>query len=70
MDAVLSLLWRDEIDGMLADLLGTIPKPRATKKKTIRSELPEGVDLATLHAASLNRLRNRNDWRGVPVHCA
>ncbi|SOF01740.1 hypothetical protein SAMN05446635_9847 [Burkholderia sp. OK233] len=69
MDAVLSLLWRDEIDGMLADLLGTIPKPRATKK-TIRSELLEGVDLATLHAASLNRLRNRNDWRGVPVHCA
>ncbi len=69
MDAVLSLLWRDEIDGMLSDLLGTAPKPRATKKM-IRSELLEGVDFATLHAASLDKLRNRDDWRGEPVHHA
>jgi hypothetical protein len=67
MDAVLSLLWRDEIDAMLADLLGTAPKPRATKKM-IRSELLEGVERSALHSASLNKLRNRNDWRGVPVH--
>lgn len=67
MDALLSLLWRDEIDALLTNLLGTPPKPRATKK-TIRAELLAQIDLSVLHSASLNKLRDRSDWRGVPVH--
>jgi hypothetical protein len=67
MDAFLSLLWRDEIDALLADLLGASPRPRATKK-TIRAELLARIELPILHRASLNKLRNRSDWRSVPVH--
>lgn len=67
LDAVLSLLWRDEIDGLLVDLLGTIPKPRATKK-SIRAELLARVEAPVLRNASLNKLRHRSEWRGVPIH--
>jgi len=67
MDAFLSLLWREEVDALLTDLLGTTPKPKATKK-SIRAELLAQVAFPILHCASLNKLRNRSEWRSVPVH--
>lgn len=66
LEKVLSLLWREEIDALLADLLGSHPKPRATKK-SIRAELLAQVEPPVLHQASLRKLRERTQWRGVPI---
>ena len=67
LDALLSLLWREEIDSLLADLLGNTPMPRATKK-TIREKLLSQVTHPILHSASLKMLRDRTNWRSVPIH--
>lgn len=67
LDALLSLLWREEMDSLLAELLGNTPKPRATKK-TIRAELLSIVTPQVLRQASLKKLRDRANWRGVPIH--
>lgn len=66
LEKVLSLLWRAEIDALLADLLSSQPKPRATKK-SIRAELLAQVEPPVLHHASLRKLRERTEWRGVPI---
>lgn len=67
IDALLSLLWREEIDSLLVDLLGSTPKPRATKK-TIRAELISQIEPPALRYAGLKKLRERTDWRTIPVH--
>jgi hypothetical protein len=66
LERVLSLLWREEIDALLSDLLGSNSKPRATKK-SIRAELLAQVEPPILHQASLRKLRERTEWRGVPI---
>jgi hypothetical protein len=66
LEKLLSLLWREEIDALLSDLLGTVPKPRATKR-TIRAELLAQIDSSILRHASLQKLRERTDWRHVPI---
>lgn len=66
LEKILALLWREEIDALLADLLGSNPKPRATKK-SIRAELLKQVEPPILHHASLRKLRERTEWRGVPL---
>lgn len=67
IEALLSLLWREEIDAITQDLLGRATKPRATKR-AIRAQLCEQVDASVLRHASLNKLRDRSDWRTVPLH--
>jgi hypothetical protein len=67
LDALLALLWREEVDALLDDLLGISVQPRATKK-TIRARLLAQIDPPVLHSASLNKLRDRTNWRGVPIH--
>lgn len=67
IEARLSLLWREEIDALTQDLLGTTTKPRATKS-AIRTELRKHVAVDVLRHASLNILRDRNNWRTVPIH--
>jgi hypothetical protein len=67
LDALLALLWREEVDALLGDLLGISAQPRATKK-SIRAQLLAEIDPPVLHCASLNKLRGRTDWRGVPIH--
>lgn len=66
LDEVLSLLWRAEIDALRYDLLGSNSRPRATKK-SIRAELLPQVERSVLHQASLRKLRERTEWRGVPI---
>lgn len=66
LDKLLSLLWRDEIDALLSTLVGGPPKPRATKK-TIRAELLSRIEPPILRQASLQKLRDRTDWRWVPI---
>ena len=66
LEKLLSLLWREEIDALLADLLGRNPKPKATKK-SIRAELLAQVEPPLLHSASLRKLRERTGWRAVPI---
>ncbi|GAB3038502.1 hypothetical protein GCM10027285_23120 [Oleiagrimonas citrea] len=67
IEALLSLLWREEIDALTQELLGTTTKPRATKR-AIRTELCKQIDVEALRHASLNKLRDRSDWRTVPIH--
>jgi len=67
LDALLSLLWRDEIDSLLIDLLGRNAQQRATKK-TIREELITNVGRQVLHREGLKKLRDRTNWRSVPLH--
>ncbi len=66
-DALLSLLWREELDSLLVDLIGSTPKPRATKK-TIRTKLLSQVAPKILRRASIDKLQERIDWRSVPIH--
>lgn len=67
MDSLLSLLWRDEVAAVLVELHGEPPSPNASKKK-IRDELLSRFELSQLHGAALNKLRDRSNWRTVPVH--
>jgi hypothetical protein len=62
----LALLWRDEINALLSSLTGYSAKPRATKK-SVRAELISRIDASLLQDASLQKLRERADWRWVPV---
>jgi hypothetical protein len=66
LEKVLSLLWREEIDALLFDLVGSNSKPKATKK-SIRASLLAHVEPPILHHASLRKLRERTAWRGVPI---
>jgi hypothetical protein len=66
LETVLALLWREEIDALLSELLGSNSQPRATKK-SIRAALLAQVDPPILHQASLRKLRERTEWRGVPI---
>lgn len=66
LETLLALLWREEIAALLSELLGGIPKPRATKR-SIRAELLAQIEPQVLHQASLRKLRERSDWRCVPV---
>lgn len=67
VEAVLSLLWKIEIETLHADLLGAAPKPKATKK-AIRAQLMSSLPLSLLHSHGLRKLRERSDWRNIPVH--
>lgn len=67
IEVVLSLLWRDEIDVLSQELLGTATKPRSSKR-AIRTELRKHIAVDVLHHATLNKLRDRSDWRTVPIH--
>jgi hypothetical protein len=66
LEKLLALLWREEIDALLSDLLGTVAKPRATKR-TIRAELLSQIDATILRHASLQKLRERTEWRHTPI---
>jgi hypothetical protein len=62
----LALLWRDEIDSLLSSLTGTTAKPRSTKK-AVRAELISRIEPPILRNASLQKLRERADWRWTPI---
>lgn len=66
LEKLLSLLWREEIDALLSDFLGSKSRPSATKK-SIRAELLAQLEPPVLHQASLRKLRERTEWRGVPI---
>ncbi len=66
LDAFLALLWRDEIDALMTDLVGGNTRPRATKR-TMRAELMSRIESPILRHASLKKLRERTDWRCVPI---
>lgn len=66
LDMLLALLWRDEMGALMSDLMGEAPKPR-TSKKTMRAELVARIEPRILHHASLQKLRERAEWRSVPI---
>lgn len=67
LEALLSLLWLDEIDALFTDLLGRTAKPRATKR-TMRKELLSNVERSVLHRAGIQKLRDRRNWRSTPIN--
>lgn len=66
IEAVLALLWRDEIISIANALLGSVSNPKASKK-ALRQVLLDRVPPHTLKSASLAELRNRENWRSVRV---
>ena len=66
LETLLSLLWREEIDALLSDLVGGNPKPKASKR-AIRAELLAHIEPPVLRHASLQKLRDRTAWRCVPI---
>lgn len=62
LEAVLSLLWKAEIETLHADLIGEAPKPKATKR-VIRANLLSRVTHPELHSRGLRKLRERSEWR-------
>lgn len=66
IEAVLALLWREEIASIANTLLGSVSNPKASKK-ALRQVLLDQVPSHTLKSASLTELRNRKNWRSVLV---
>lgn len=67
VEAVLSLLWKIEIETLHTDLIGEAPKPKATKK-SIRASLLSSIAPSMLHSGGLRKLRERGEWRGIPAY--
>lgn len=65
-DAVLSLLWRVEIARLWAELFLTAAPAKASKKR-LRYELLSTFSTERLRAAGISLLKNRLDWRALPV---
>ncbi len=65
-EAVLALLWRDEIASIANALLGNVANPKASKK-VLRQTLLDQVPSGTLKTASVAELKNRKNWRSVRV---
>jgi hypothetical protein len=66
LEVLLSLLWRDEVGALLSTLMGGVAKPRATKR-AIRAELLARIEAQVLRHATLQKLRERKDWRSVSI---
>lgn len=66
LEKFLALLWRNEINALLCTFVGRQLKPRATKR-AIRAELLSRIDPPALRQACLQKLRERVDWRWVPI---
>jgi hypothetical protein len=66
LDVLLSLLWRDEIVALLSTLTGGVARPRAAKS-AIRAELLIRIEAHVLRHATLQKLRERKDWRSVTI---
>jgi len=66
LDKLLALLWRSEIDALVRTLVGCTPEPRATKR-LMRTALLSKVDAPLLRKATLEKLRERPDWRWIPI---
>jgi hypothetical protein len=67
LDSLLALLWREEIVSMFSEFVGEPASAKASKKK-LRAELISQFARPTLHSASLQKLRQRKDWRTTPIH--
>jgi hypothetical protein len=66
VEAVLSLLWRSEIEVLYTRLLGSPPPSRASRSR-IREELLRCQPRRILKAAGIDALRKRQGWRSTEI---
>jgi hypothetical protein len=66
LDALLALLWKDEIGFLWTTLLEGVPPSRASKKE-LRSQLLSRAPAGRLRMASIDLLRRRRNWRSSPL---
>ena len=66
LDALLALLWKDEIGCLWTTLLDGVPPPRASKKE-LRSQLLSRAPARRLKTAGIDLLRSRRNWRSSPI---
>lgn len=65
-EAVLSLLWKVEIGYLWAEFFLNSPPAKASKKR-LRHQLLSTVSAERLRAAGISLLKNRMDWRALPI---
>lgn len=66
VEAVLALLWRDEIELLWSKFLQQPPPPKASKKQ-MRKQLFSDAQSNELRVAGIDLLRKRQDWRSLPI---
>ena len=66
IEQLLSLLWRNELDGLLKTYLG-YSSLRSEAKRCLRLRLLAEVDADEVHRATLLKLREREEWRWVSL---
>jgi len=66
LEALLSLLWKDEMGSLWTTLLEDAPPSRASKKQ-LRSQLLSRAPAERLKAAGIDLLRSRRSWRASPI---
>ena len=64
--AVLALLWRTEIEALFVQFLKLAPSVRASKRK-LRDRLLADVSPSVLKFAGIQLLRQRREWRSLPI---
>jgi hypothetical protein len=66
IEAILSLLWRSEIEELYTRLLGVPPPSRASRSR-MREELVRSQSNQVLKAAGIDALRKRQGWRSIEI---
>lgn len=66
LDALLALLWKDEIGCLWTTLLDCVPPSRASKGE-LRSQLLSRAAARRLKTAGIDLLRSRRNWRSSPI---
>jgi hypothetical protein len=64
--AVLALLWRTEIEALFLRFLNSVPSLRTSKQK-LRDKLLADVPSSALKVAGIQLLRQRREWRSLPI---
>jgi hypothetical protein len=66
IEAILSLLWRSEIEELYTRLLAAPPPTRASRGR-MREELVQSQPQRVLKAAGIDALRKRQGWRSTEI---
>ncbi len=66
VDAVLTLLWRQEIEALYIQFLDLPPSIRSSKRK-LRTQLLADISPTALKVAGIRQLRQRQEWRSEPI---
>lgn len=66
LEQLLALLWREELNALLAQYCDCIAMPKESKR-TVRMRIVANVDADELRKAILLKLKERTEWRAVTL---